>query len=199
MNNQKKLLFLSLALVLLLGGAYVDYSRLGADLAPEQLAAQPPQEAEETADAADTEGEEQPAALAPDFTVLDTDGNQVRLSDYVGKPVVVNFWASWCTPCKQEMPEFEEMYKKYGEKVVFMMVNLTDGVQESKETAGSFIAQSGYTFPVYFDTQLSGVSAYGMNAVPATFFVDAQGNLAASHMGLITGQQLEENIGILLN
>jgi len=136
---------------------------------------------------------------APDFTVYDADGNAVMLSDNKGKPVVVNFWASWCTPCKQEMPEFEEMYKKYGEKVVFMMVNLTDGVQESKETAGSFIAQSGYTFPVYFDTQLSGVSAYGMNAVPATFFVDAQGNLAASHMGLITGQQLEENIGILLN
>ncbi len=135
---------------------------------------------------------------ATDFTVYDAEANAVMLSENKGKPVVVNFWASWCTPCKQEMPDFEEMYKKYGQQVVFMMVNLTDGAQETVETASSFIAQRGFTFPVYFDTQLSAVSAYGMNAVPATFFIDAQGNIATYHLGLITGQQLEENIGILL-
>ncbi|MBP3544577.1 MAG: TlpA family protein disulfide reductase, partial [Lachnospiraceae bacterium] len=87
------------------------------------------QEAATTVEEETTEPEKVPA---PDFTVIDAEGNEVKLSDMRGKPVVVNFWASWCGPCKMEMPEFEEVYKELGDEVHFMMVNLTDGWQETQ-------------------------------------------------------------------
>ena len=95
----------------------------------------------------------EPADLAPDFTVYDADGNEVKLSDFFGRPIVVNFWATWCSPCKREMPSFERMYEKYGEDVVFLMVNLTDGYQDTVKKASDFVEKNGYTFPVYFDTK----------------------------------------------
>ena len=72
---------------------------------------------------------------ALDFTMLNSEGEEVSLYDYVGKPIVLNFWASWCPPCKAEMPDFEAAYQKYGDDVVFLMVNLTDGRRETVDTA----------------------------------------------------------------
>ena len=94
--------------------------------------------------------------LAPDFTVFDIDGNAVKLSDFQGKPVILNFWASWCGPCKAEMPDFEKKYKELGDKVQFLMVNITSG--DDFETAKDYIAQQGYQFPVFYDT--TGEAAY---------------------------------------
>ena len=68
---------------------------------------------------------------APDFTVLDANGKRIRLSDNFGKPIVINFWATWCPPCKRELPDFDKLCKEYGDKVVFMMVNLTDGRRDT--------------------------------------------------------------------
>ena len=88
---------------------------------------------------------------APDFTVLDKDGNTVRLSEKFGKPIVINFWATWCPPCKQELPDFDKLCKEYGDRVVFMMVNLTDGYRDTVDGTKRFVSGKGYTFPVYFD------------------------------------------------
>ena len=114
------------AFVLVLGGAYVLYGRLSVQYQPEQLATQAP---EETQDAT-----EEAKIYAPDFTAVDADGNEVSLSDFLGKPVVLNFWASWCGPCKSEMPEFDEAYLQQGEEIQFLMVNMTDGAQETADT-----------------------------------------------------------------
>ena len=80
---------------------------------------------------------------APDFTVYDLDGNPVSLSDYFGKPIVLNFWASWCGPCKMELPDFQETYDELGGDVQFLIVNLTDGSRETVETASAYLKEQG--------------------------------------------------------
>ncbi|MCR5135255.1 MAG: TlpA family protein disulfide reductase [Clostridiales bacterium] len=148
-------------------------------------------------------------AAAPDFTVYDADGNKVALSDFKGEPVVVNFWASWCPPCKAELPDFEAAYQEVGikeaadadgadsdsaEAVRFLMVNLTDGQRETLDTAGKFIADEGYTFPVYFDTDLDAAYTYGINSIPMTMFIDADGNVQDYAIGMIDEQTLRSGI-----
>ena len=120
---------------------------------------------------------------APDFTVLDKDGNTVRLSDTFGKPVVINFWATWCPPCKQELPDFDKLCKEYGDRVVFMMVNLTDGYRDTVDGTKRFVSGKGYTFPVYFDTKDNAASAYNVSSIPQTTFIDANGNIYTTRIG----------------
>ena len=148
---------------------------------------------EEKDDATATDGE-QTVVTAPNFSATSAEsGETVKLSDKFGKPIVINFWASWCYPCKSELPDFEEMYKKYGDEVEFMMVNLTSG-RETKEVAAAFIESSGYTFPVYYDTMSSGTMAYGISAIPLTVFVNKDGSIAAYYNQKIDGETLEAGI-----
>ena len=137
---------------------------------------------------------EQSVVTAPNFSATSAEsGETVKLSDKFGKPIVINFWASWCYPCKSELPDFEEMYKKYGGEVEFMMVNLTSG-RETKEVAAAFIESSGYTFPVYYDTMSSGAMAYGISAIPLTVFVNKDGSIASYYNQMIDGETLENGI-----
>ena len=131
---------------------------------------------------------------APDFTMTDKDGNEVQLSNFAGKPMVLNFWASWCGPCQMEMPDFEEMYKQYGEEVQFVMVNMTDGSQETVDSATQFITEKGYTFPVYYDTKMEGAYYYSVYSLPTTYFIDAEGYVTASNKGMISGENLQTGI-----
>jgi len=136
--------------------------------------------------------------LAPDFTMYDIDGNAHKLSDFRGKPVILNFWASWCGPCKAEMPDFEEAYKTYGEEIQFLVVNLTDNSSETVETASGYIASQGYTFPVYYDVAMEGALAYSIYAIPVTYFIDEEGAVRASNEGMISADVLESNLAALL-
>lgn len=122
--------------------------------------------------------------LAPDFTVLNQKGENVQLSDYIGKPVVINFWATWCPPCKAELPDFDKACAEYDD-VVFLMVNLTDGSRDTKAVVDAFIAENGYTFPVYYDTAYSAAYAYNVSSIPATYFISADGSVASSHVGML--------------
>ena len=140
----------------------------------------------------------QPVDLAPDFTVYDREGNAYALSDFRGQKVIVNFWASWCGPCKSEMPDFQDKFLEYGDEIQFLMVNLTDGYQETVSSAAGFIDNAGYTFPVYFDTDLSGASAYGVNAVPVTYFIDERGVMIAYGKGAMSADVLQRGIDMLI-
>lgn len=134
---------------------------------------------------------------APDFTVYDIDGDAVSLSDFIGKPVIINFWASWCGPCKMEMPEFEKKFNELGGDIQFLMVNLTDGNRETRETAISYIEESGYTFPVYFDTDQDAAYTYGVYSIPSTYFIGADGSAVAMAQGAIDGSILDQGISMI--
>lgn len=96
-----------------------------------------------TPETAPPETEDLNKNTAPDFPVLDADGNTVRLSDMFGKPVVINFWATWCPPCKRELPDFDRLCREYGDRVVFMMVNLTDGRRDTVDGTKNLFRRKG--------------------------------------------------------
>lgn len=195
MKNKKTLLLLVLLFVLLLGGAGLLYRLLGQSVEAKQLSTQPArqEEPDETDDAEQTAQKIE----APDFIVYDAQGNEVRLSDYFGKPIVLNFWASWCGPCQSEMPDFHEKYLQLGEDIHFLMVNMTDGSRETIESAAAFISENEYTFPVLYDTQSSAALTYGAYSLPTTFFIDAEGYAVAQATGAIDADTLQRGIDMI--
>ena len=194
MNNKKPLLIILVLFVALMVGASVLYNNLGSSMAPSQLATQPTATEAPTENPGETQAEPQ---QAPDFTVYDADGNPVNLHDYFGKPIVVNFWASWCGPCKSEMPDFNEKYQELGEEVQFLMINMTDGSRETVEIASEFIAEKGYSFPVLYDTASSAAITYGVYSIPTTFFIDADGYPVVYAAGAISGDDLLRGIEMI--
>jgi peroxiredoxin len=112
--------------------------------------------------------------LAPDFTLQDAQGQNVRLSDLRGSPVLVNLWASWCAPCKEEMPAMQKVYETYAPQgFTILAVNTT--FQDQKESALAFSQSRGLTFPILFDLDGDVSSKYMVRAMPTSFFIDSQG------------------------
>ena len=193
-----KLLIWVLSFAVVIVGAYVLYNRLSADMELGGIAtvARETAAAENAADAAsETKAR---GSEAPDFTVYDLEGNAHQLSDFRGKPVLLNFWASWCGPCQMEMPDFQKYYESHGDKVNFVIVNLTDGQQETVESASAFIAEKGYTFPVYYDTDIDAAVKYGVSAVPVSYFIDAEGYFVAWAQGALSADMLQQGMDLLL-
>jgi thiol-disulfide isomerase/thioredoxin len=193
-----KLLIWVLAFAVVIVGAYVLYNRLSAQMEPGGIATVAQETAAaETVENAASETEAQ-GSEAPDFTVYDLEGNAHKLSDFRGKPVLLNFWASWCGPCQMEMPDFQKFYESHGDKVNFVIVNLTDGQQETVETASAFIAEKGYTFPVYYDTDIDAAAKYGVNAVPVSYFIDEEGYFVAWAQGALSADMLQQGMDLIL-
>ena len=208
--DKRKLTTLALlaGFVLLLGGALALYRTLGRGAAP-GLAVEPtpapaatasPEQAgpEEEATAEEPQAEESAAAAVPDFTIYTGGGDAVQLSDFAGRPVIVNFWASWCGPCQNEMPDFEQAYADYGDEIEFVMLNATYG-RETMDSARSFLEESGYTFPVYYDTDADAAAAIGVTAFPTTLFIGPDGTLTAYAISMLDAETLQRGIDMLLD
>ena len=199
MKKQTKVAIIAGSILVVVGAAAVLYEKLVQGFAPQTMVV-----TEEAGNVSPAQGSssqedqtEDSAIQAPNVTILDASGKEVQLQSLVGKPIILNFWASWCPPCKQEMPDFEAAYKKYGTDIQFMMVNMTDGGRETITTAEKYIASQGYSFPVYFDTKQEAAIEYGVSAIPTTYFINAQGHIIAYAAGAITAQHLEQGISMM--
>ncbi|MBR5230112.1 MAG: TlpA family protein disulfide reductase [Firmicutes bacterium] len=188
MGNKKNLIILVLVFALIIGGASVLYTQLGKTVDADQLEHQETQHSETTEE----------KILAPDFGVYDKGGNKVFLSDFIGEPIVLNFWASWCGPCQMEMPDFNEKYLELGEDVNFLIVNMTDGSRETVEKASGFIDKKGYEFPVFYDTDMDAAETYMVYSLPTTYFIDSEGFLVAQATGAIDGETLQRGIDMIM-
>lgn len=187
MKNSVKWIILALFLVAVIAGATVMYNQLSKDYKNDDITQNSESQVNQTNDMSNT---------APDFTILDYAGNEVKLSDYKGKPVVLNFWATWCYYCKEEMPDFNRAYKEYPD-VQFLMVNATDGVQETMESAKNYVEQEAYEFDVFFDTNQEAIRNYNVTGFPATFFIDKDGNLVTRGVGMLDFETLEKGIKMI--
>ena len=117
--------------------------------------------------------------VAPELILKDLNGQTVKLSDYKGKVVILNFWASWCPPCKAEMPDLDETAKTLasGKDAVLLAVNLTDGVRETVDKAKKYINDNKFSMNVLLDTEGKAANDYGITNIPTTFIIDKQGEI----------------------
>ncbi len=145
-----------------------------------------------------TAASEQPELEAPDFTVYDISGAKISLSDLRGKPVLLNFWATWCGPCESELPSFNAAYEAHGGEIAFMMVNLAEPGGERPEAVEEYAAEKGYSFPIYYDSGAEAASAYGVYSIPMSVFIDPDGIIRAVYPGAMDGDTLNRYIDALL-
>ncbi|MBJ8326046.1 TlpA family protein disulfide reductase [Streptococcus pacificus] len=144
---------------------------------------------------------------APDFTLIDENGETISLSDLKGKKVYVNVWASWCGPCKREFPELEKVYQKVKDKddIVFLSVTSPNDKQfknsnpADKDSATILAAaeELGATYPVYFDSSDHFMEDYAIRAFPTHVFINSDGSLAKYYPGQINEEMLEEQLELL--
>jgi len=132
---------------------------------------------------------------APDFTLFSPEGEEISLSDYEGQVILVNWWATWCPPCKAEMPAIHAFYETHqADGFVVLAVNS----QEGASTVKSFIQDNGFTFPVLLDSQGQVMDRYHVRALPTSFIIDRHGLIQHIQTGEISPQQLEAIVEPLL-
>lgn len=125
---------------------------------------------------------------APDFTLKSNSGKNIKLSEYRGQVVLLNFWASWCGPCRQEMPLLSKMQKKYG-KLGFTILGVN--VEEDSSPAKGYLRDISVNFPILFDTENKASKAYNVSAMPSTVMIDRNGKMRFLHKGYKPGDEAQ--------
>jgi peroxiredoxin len=127
---------------------------------------------------------------APDFELLNLEGEKVKLSDFQGKKIMLNFWATWCPPCKEEMPVMEKYFKQASsEKVVILAVNIDPQYNVKK-----FVTEMGVSFPVLLDEKDEVNSTYQILTIPTTYFIDEKGIIRAKYLSAMTYEMMEQHL-----
>ena len=125
----------------------------------------------------------------PDFQLADTNGGNVALRSLAGKPVVINFWATTCPPCRDEMPHFQALYPSWSQRVAFLFVD----IGENRGQVVAFLQQLGLTFPALLDSRGEVAGKYGIQYTPTTLFIDKEGKLKTQVVGAFQNQKAVEN------
>lgn len=129
---------------------------------------------------------------AKDFSIETEDGTKVKLSDFKEKPIIINFWASWCAPCKMEMTDFNKIYKEEKENIQFMMINVT--VDDTKKNAQEYIRSNQFSFPVYYDIDGIAAYTYSITGYPTTYFINSNFEIMKRYNGMISEDLLRKYI-----
>lgn len=139
--------------------------------------------------------------LAPDFTVIDMEGNEIKLSDYKGKVIFLNFWGTWCPPCRGEMPELEKVYKKYLDEDVQILALNVQGIPQEKsmEEVIQWVNDNEYTMPIAFDIDVIVMQQYSVGSFPTTYLIDKEGYIYGYTIGALNEDQMTEVIERALN
>ena len=207
MKSKRNLIILIAALVVVIVAAAIAYNVLAPTVETQTLQSQGDAVESDDAErngqgagsnAEGSSGSDDDKTEAPDFTMTSVDGEDVTLSSLEGKPLVLNFWASTCGPCKSEMPEFQEAYEEYGDQVQFVMVNIPDFNGETRERAMQLVQQQGYTFPIYFDDGTEAQMQYGVTSIPQTYFINPDGTVEAYASGAIDESTLKRGLAMIL-
>lgn len=135
--------------------------------------------------------------FAPDFVLETLEGENVQLSDYRGKKVLVNFWATWCGPCREEMPAMQEFYDDYADEIEILAVNVTDS-EKSVDDVQNFIDEFDFTYPILLDTDMGVSNEYRAVGLPTTYFIGTDGIIQVPRkIGPMTYDYMEETMQML--
>lgn len=210
MENKRGVIVAAIALVVVLVLAFVGYQVLAPKQAETQPAAQSSQP--QSADASQQQSQpssqpqsqqsqKEPLKLADyDATVYTADGQPKKMTELAaGKPLVINFWATWCPYCVQEMPDFQRIFHDYGDKISFAFVDSTDGRRETKEAAQSWLAENGLDdLPAYYDTDLDATATFGASSLPSTVVVSSNGEILMAKPGRINDASMRSALDTLV-
>ena len=183
-------LLLGVGALIIVGLVVAGFSfvRFDQNISPEQVVSQPISSNLETAP--------EKGALAPDFALKNLDGELVRLSDFRGQPVLINLWATWCGPCRLEMPAFEKRFQMYKDDgFIVLAVDFDEPVDD----VTSFRDELGLTFELLLDPGAEVQQLYRNRTYPSSFFVDGEGVIQVQHIGVMTEGQLDgylEQLGL---
>jgi thiol-disulfide isomerase/thioredoxin len=133
---------------------------------------------------------------APDFELPDLEGQKVTLSALRGKPILLNFWATWCPPCRQEMPELQEFHRRYGDQIVLVGVNWG----EDAKTVKAFLDHLGVSYRNLVDERGTAFVLYRLTGIPESFFIDPEGYIRGAWIGPLTAKEIVqgfERLGLL--
>ena len=133
---------------------------------------------------------------APEFTLPSTDGKNIRLSDYKGKVVIVDFWATWCAPCRKGIPDLIEIQKEFGKKVVVIGISLDT---DSKRDVVPFMQKFGINYPITYGTLEVTQQYGGVEAIPTSFVINKNGKIVDKHVGLVPKSEYADLINKLLS
>lgn len=212
---KKSTIYLVVALVAIIAAASFGYDNLQKKEAAANQEAQinMAKEAEPkmaSTDEKQSEPATKPRIASPNFIVFDKAGEQVSFENIAGKPAVLNFWASWCSFCKVEMPDFQKVYDKYkDENITFMMIDGTDGKRETRESADKLFEENAYTMPIYYDEALMGRdgldimvsanAAFRISGYPSTVFIDSEGYVSGIYTGALDEARLTKLVDFMLD
>jgi thiol-disulfide isomerase/thioredoxin len=187
-------LIIGIALMLWAGWHNLRERRLAMERAQENhVVLMPAKAGDAEQGATDSEQPRMRGKVAPAFTLTDLDGKNVSLSDYKGRPVLVNFWATWCGPCKVEMPWFEEFQKQYGAQG-FQILGLTDDVDAGKDTITKVAHRIGVSYPILLTDGKVQKAYGGFDVLPVSFYVNRNGVVVEETAGLGSKDEIEAHI-----